>query len=109
MWSRSVAVTVCKYSSQRSSAGLGRRHNAERTSSRSQANDGALTGVVSFYGISSKVLNHQLHNSMRAAHLFYATSAAGGDLVQLAQDALVLLKSVSGSLDGSCGGSDELG
>uniref|UniRef100_A0A3Q2YJH1 Glycylpeptide N-tetradecanoyltransferase n=1 Tax=Hippocampus comes TaxID=109280 RepID=A0A3Q2YJH1_HIPCM len=58
-----------------------------------EADDGALTGVVSFYGISSKVLNHRLHGSVRAAHLFYATSAAGGDLVQLAEDALVLLKS----------------
>ncbi|XP_037134325.1 glycylpeptide N-tetradecanoyltransferase 1-like [Syngnathus acus] len=58
-----------------------------------EAADGALTDVVSFYQISSKVLNHQLHSSMRAAHLFYAASAANGDLLQLMEDTLVLVKS----------------
>ncbi|XP_061612300.1 glycylpeptide N-tetradecanoyltransferase 2-like isoform X2 [Phyllopteryx taeniolatus] len=58
-----------------------------------EADDGVLTDVVSFYGISSKVLNHQFHGSLRAAHLFYAASAAGGDLVQLVEDTLVLVKS----------------
>ncbi|KAM9774248.1 glycylpeptide N-tetradecanoyltransferase 1-like [Syngnathus typhle] len=58
-----------------------------------EAADGALTDVVSFYQISSKVLNHQLHSSMRAAHLFYAASAANGNLLQLMEDTLVLVKS----------------
>ncbi|XP_061665833.1 glycylpeptide N-tetradecanoyltransferase 1-like [Syngnathoides biaculeatus] len=57
-----------------------------------EAGDGGLTGVVSFFGVSSKVLNHQLHSSLRAAHLFCAASAAGGDLVRLVEDALLMLK-----------------
>ncbi|XP_057682499.1 glycylpeptide N-tetradecanoyltransferase 1-like isoform X2 [Corythoichthys intestinalis] len=55
--------------------------------------DGALTDVVSFYGISFKVLNHQLHSSLRAAHFFYVASDGSGDLVQLVEDVLVLVKS----------------
>ncbi|XP_077358251.1 glycylpeptide N-tetradecanoyltransferase 2-like isoform X2 [Festucalex cinctus] len=59
-----------------------------------EADDGVLTDLVSFYRISSKVLNHQVHSSMTAAHLFCAVSAAGaGDLVHLVEDTLVLVKS----------------
>ncbi|XP_077595097.1 glycylpeptide N-tetradecanoyltransferase 2-like isoform X2 [Stigmatopora nigra] len=55
--------------------------------------DGILTDVVSFYGRNFKVLNHQLHSSIKAAYLFYVASSGSGDLVQLVEDILVLAKS----------------
>ncbi|XP_029977678.1 glycylpeptide N-tetradecanoyltransferase 1-like [Sphaeramia orbicularis] len=56
-----------------------------------ESNDGTLTDVLSFYGITSKVLNHPVHTSVRAAHLFYLTCTAT-DLLALMEDALVLAK-----------------
>nr|XP_020460982.1 glycylpeptide N-tetradecanoyltransferase 1-like [Monopterus albus] len=57
-----------------------------------EQDDGTLTDVVSFYSISSRVLNHPVHTGLRAAHLFYIASTATdpGDLME---DALVLAKS----------------
>ncbi|KAM9837939.1 glycylpeptide N-tetradecanoyltransferase 1-like [Aulostomus maculatus] len=57
-----------------------------------EGTDGTLTGLVSFYSISSKVLNHPLHASIRAAHLLYI-AATGTNLVDLMEDTLVLAKS----------------
>lgn len=59
-----------------------------------QGDDGTLTDVVSFYSVSSRVLNHPVHTSVRAARLFYVASTAT-ELVDLVEDALVLAKSVS--------------
>ncbi|XP_017290622.1 glycylpeptide N-tetradecanoyltransferase 1 isoform X2 [Kryptolebias marmoratus] len=53
---------------------------------------GTLTGVVSFYSISFKVLNHPVHTSLRAAYLFYVASTAT-ELAELMEDTLVLAKS----------------
>lgn len=59
-----------------------------------QGPDGTLTGVVSFYSVFSRVLNHPVHTSLRAAHLLYVASTAT-DMVDLMDDTLVLAKSVS--------------
>lgn len=59
-----------------------------------QGDDGALTDVVSFYGVSCRVLNHPVHSGLRAARLLYIASTAT-DLVDLMEDTLVLAKSVS--------------
>ncbi|XP_029954300.1 glycylpeptide N-tetradecanoyltransferase 2-like [Salarias fasciatus] len=56
-----------------------------------EGDSGALTGVVSFYGVSSTVLNHPIHTALRAAHLLYVASTAT-DQVDLVEDALVLAK-----------------
>ncbi|XP_031699887.1 glycylpeptide N-tetradecanoyltransferase 1-like isoform X1 [Anarrhichthys ocellatus] len=53
---------------------------------------GTLTDVVSFYGVSSRVLNHPVHTGLRAAHLLYVAGTAA-DPVNLMEDALVLAKS----------------
>ncbi|XP_054625206.1 glycylpeptide N-tetradecanoyltransferase 2-like [Dunckerocampus dactyliophorus] len=58
-----------------------------------EGDDGALTDVVSFYRMSSKVLNHPFHKGLRAAHLFYVASNGGTDLAELIEDTLVLAKS----------------
>ncbi|XP_045925291.1 glycylpeptide N-tetradecanoyltransferase 1-like isoform X2 [Micropterus dolomieu] len=58
-----------------------------------ESDDGTLTGVVSFYSISSRVLNHPVHTGLRAAHLLYIASTAT-DPVNLMEDMLVLAKSV---------------
>lgn len=59
-----------------------------------QGHDGTLTGVVSFYSVFSRVLNHPVHTGLRAAYLLYVASTAT-DLVDLMEDTLVLAKSVS--------------
>ncbi|XP_054860427.1 glycylpeptide N-tetradecanoyltransferase 1-like isoform X2 [Amphiprion ocellaris] len=53
--------------------------------------DGALTDVVSFYSVSSRVLNHPVHSGLRAAHLLYVASAAT-EMTDLMEDTLVLAK-----------------
>ncbi|XP_070783564.1 glycylpeptide N-tetradecanoyltransferase 1-like [Enoplosus armatus] len=53
---------------------------------------GTLTDVVSFYSVSSRVLNHPVHTGLRAAHLLYIASTAS-DAVNLMEDTLVLAKS----------------
>ncbi|XP_069011423.1 glycylpeptide N-tetradecanoyltransferase 1-like [Embiotoca jacksoni] len=57
-----------------------------------EGDDGTLTDVVSFYSISSTVLNHPLHTGLKAAHLYYVASTAT-ELVDLMEDTLVLAKS----------------
>lgn len=61
----------------------------------SQSDDGALTDVLSFYSVSSKVLNHPLHTVLREAHLLYFVCTST-DPVDFMEDTLVLAKSVSG-------------
>ncbi|KAF0025425.1 hypothetical protein F2P81_022306 [Scophthalmus maximus] len=53
---------------------------------------GALTDVVSFYSVSSRVLNHPVHADLRAAHLLHMASSAT-DLADLMEDTVVLAKS----------------
>ncbi|XP_039991510.1 glycylpeptide N-tetradecanoyltransferase 1-like isoform X2 [Xiphias gladius] len=57
-----------------------------------EGDDGTLTDVVSFYGVSSKVLNHAVHTGLRAAQLLCIASTAT-DLADLMEDILVLAKS----------------
>ncbi|KAG7227899.1 hypothetical protein INR49_013693 [Caranx melampygus] len=57
-----------------------------------EGDDGTLTDVVSFYSVSSKVLNHPVHTDLRAAHLLYITSSAT-DLADLMEDTVILAKS----------------
>ncbi|XP_040885089.1 glycylpeptide N-tetradecanoyltransferase 1-like [Toxotes jaculatrix] len=57
-----------------------------------EADDGTLTDVVSFYSVSSKVLNHPVHTGLRAAHLLYIACTAT-DLADLMEDTVVLAKS----------------
>ncbi|XP_037610240.1 glycylpeptide N-tetradecanoyltransferase 1-like [Sebastes umbrosus] len=57
-----------------------------------EGDDGTLTDVVSFYSVSSRVLNHLVHTDLRAAHLLYVASTAT-DPVDLVEDTLVLAKS----------------
>ncbi|XP_044034402.1 glycylpeptide N-tetradecanoyltransferase 1-like isoform X2 [Siniperca chuatsi] len=57
-----------------------------------EGDDGTLTDVVSFYSVSSRVLNHPVHTGLRAAHLLYIASTAT-DPVNLMEDTLVLAKS----------------
>lgn len=59
-----------------------------------QGDGGALTDVVSFYSVSSRVLNHPVHADLRAAHLLHMASSAT-DLADLMEDTVVLAKSVS--------------
>lgn len=58
-----------------------------------QGDDGTLTHMVSFYSVSSKVLNHPVHSSLRAAHLLCIVST-GTNLVDLMEDTLILAKKV---------------
>ncbi|XP_061564324.1 glycylpeptide N-tetradecanoyltransferase 1-like isoform X2 [Cololabis saira] len=57
-----------------------------------EADDGALTDVVSFYSISSRVLNHPVHAGLRAAHLLYIACTAT-EMGELMEDTLILAKS----------------
>ncbi|XP_041829594.1 glycylpeptide N-tetradecanoyltransferase 2-like [Melanotaenia boesemani] len=57
-----------------------------------EGDDGTLTDVVSFYSISSRVLNHPVHTGLRAAHLLYVATTTT-DLTELMEDTLVLAKS----------------
>ncbi|XP_078135254.1 glycylpeptide N-tetradecanoyltransferase 2-like isoform X2 [Sander vitreus] len=57
-----------------------------------KGNDGTLTDVVSFYSVSSRVLNHPVHTGLREAHLLYVACTAT-DSVDLMEDTLVLAKS----------------
>ncbi|XP_053197664.1 glycylpeptide N-tetradecanoyltransferase 2-like [Scomber japonicus] len=57
-----------------------------------EGDDGTLTDVVSFYSISSKVLNHPVHTELRASYLLYIAPTAT-NLVDLMEDMLVLAKS----------------
>ncbi|KAM9426093.1 glycylpeptide N-tetradecanoyltransferase 2-like isoform 2-T2 [Pholidichthys leucotaenia] len=54
--------------------------------------EGALTDVVSFYSVSFRVLNHRVHNSLKAAHLFYIVCTSM-EPVTLMEGALILAKS----------------
>ncbi|XP_074476443.1 glycylpeptide N-tetradecanoyltransferase 1-like isoform X2 [Sebastes fasciatus] len=56
-----------------------------------EGDDGTLTDVVSFYSVSSRVLNHLVHTDLRAAHLLYLASTAT-DPIDLVEDTLVLAK-----------------
>ncbi|KAM4624552.1 glycylpeptide N-tetradecanoyltransferase 1-like [Polymixia lowei] len=56
-----------------------------------EGGDGVLTDVMSFYSVSSRVLNHPVHSSLKAAHLLYCISTAA-DPVDLMEDTLVLAK-----------------
>uniref|UniRef100_A0A3B3UH68 Glycylpeptide N-tetradecanoyltransferase n=1 Tax=Poecilia latipinna TaxID=48699 RepID=A0A3B3UH68_9TELE len=56
-----------------------------------EADNGALTDMVSFYTVSSRVLNHPVHTDLRAACLLYAVCNATG-VADLMQDTLVLAK-----------------
>ncbi|XP_020792388.1 glycylpeptide N-tetradecanoyltransferase 1b [Boleophthalmus pectinirostris] len=56
-----------------------------------QGEDGGLTGAFSFYGLSSKVLNHFLHTELREAQLLFCICSSA-DPVELMQDALILAK-----------------
>ncbi|KAM7370801.1 hypothetical protein PAMP_010321 [Pampus punctatissimus] len=56
-----------------------------------EGDDGILTDVVSFYSVSSKVLNHPVHTNLRAAQLLYIVPTAT-NLVDLMEDTLVLAK-----------------
>ncbi|XP_029312312.1 glycylpeptide N-tetradecanoyltransferase 2-like [Cottoperca gobio] len=57
-----------------------------------EGEDGTLTDMVSFYSVSSRVLNHPVHSGLRAAHLLYVASTVT-DPVDLMEDALVLAQS----------------
>ncbi|KAF6735362.1 Glycylpeptide N-tetradecanoyltransferase 2 [Oryzias melastigma] len=57
-----------------------------------EGDDGSLTDVVSFYTVTSRVLNHPVHTGLRAAHLLYVIST-GTELTDLMGDALILAKS----------------
>uniref|UniRef100_A0A3P9I4L5 Glycylpeptide N-tetradecanoyltransferase n=1 Tax=Oryzias latipes TaxID=8090 RepID=A0A3P9I4L5_ORYLA len=54
--------------------------------------DGSLTDVVSFYSVTSRVLNQPVHTALRAAHLLCVAST-GSELTDLMGDALILAKS----------------
>ncbi|KAM6951101.1 glycylpeptide N-tetradecanoyltransferase 1-like [Aplochiton taeniatus] len=56
-----------------------------------EKSDGQLTGVVSFYSVFSRVMNHAVHSSLKAAYGFYWASTDTG-LGDLMEDALVLAK-----------------
>ncbi|XP_014826049.1 PREDICTED: glycylpeptide N-tetradecanoyltransferase 2-like isoform X1 [Poecilia mexicana] len=56
-----------------------------------EADNGTLTDMVSFYTVSSRVLNHPVHTGLRAACLLYAVCNATG-VTDLMQDTLVLAK-----------------
>ncbi|XP_007540901.1 glycylpeptide N-tetradecanoyltransferase 1-like isoform X2 [Poecilia formosa] len=56
-----------------------------------EADNGTLTDMVSFYTVSSRVLNHPVHTGLRAACLLYAVCNATG-VADLMQDTLVLAK-----------------
>ncbi|KAM8836550.1 glycylpeptide N-tetradecanoyltransferase 1-like [Spinachia spinachia] len=53
---------------------------------------GTVTDVVSFYSVSSRLLNHPVHTGLRAAHLLYV-AGTGTDPADLMEDTLVLAKS----------------
>ncbi|RVE59498.1 hypothetical protein OJAV_G00189130 [Oryzias javanicus] len=57
-----------------------------------EGEDGSLTDVVSFYSVTSRVLNHPVHTGLRAAHLLYVVSTAT-ELTDLMGDVLILAKS----------------
>lgn len=63
-------------------------------SSLTQRPDGTLTGMVSFYSVFSRVLNHPVHTGLRTAHLLHVVST-DTDVVDLMGDCLVLAKAVS--------------
>uniref|UniRef100_A0A3B3HZ16 Glycylpeptide N-tetradecanoyltransferase n=1 Tax=Oryzias latipes TaxID=8090 RepID=A0A3B3HZ16_ORYLA len=57
-----------------------------------EGDDGSLTDVVSFYSVTSRVLNHPVHTALKAAHLLCMAST-GSELTDLMGDALILAKS----------------
>ncbi|MEQ2256766.1 hypothetical protein ILYODFUR_027483, partial [Ilyodon furcidens] len=57
-----------------------------------EADDGTLTDMVSFYTVSSRVLNHPVHTGLRAACLLCIVGNTTG-VAELMQDTLVLAKS----------------
>ncbi|KAG7246648.1 hypothetical protein CRUP_001229, partial [Coryphaenoides rupestris] len=60
-----------------------------------EASDGTgLTDLVSFYTITTQVLNHPLHQQLGEARLLYCVATAT-DPVDLIEDTLVLAKAVS--------------
>ncbi|XP_062331124.1 glycylpeptide N-tetradecanoyltransferase 1-like isoform X3 [Osmerus eperlanus] len=56
-----------------------------------EGSDGALTDLVSFYTVTSKVMNHPVHSFLRVAHCFYCVST-NTVLPELIEDTLVLAK-----------------
>ncbi|CAL8301562.1 unnamed protein product [Lota lota] len=57
-----------------------------------EASDGTgVTDLVSFYTVTTRVLNHPLHSQLREARLFYCVATAT-DPVDLVEDTLVLAK-----------------
>ncbi|KAK2884765.1 glycylpeptide N-tetradecanoyltransferase 1-like [Channa argus] len=57
-----------------------------------EGQDGTLTDVVSFYSVSSRVLNHLVHTDLKEAYLLYISCTAT-DPAGLMEDTLVLAKS----------------
>lgn len=62
-----------------------------------QGLDGVITDMVSFYTLSSTVLNHLTHRSLKAAYTLY-TVATATPLQQLMEDVLIIAKAVSLSM-----------
>lgn len=58
---------------------------------------GVITDMVSFYTMSSTVLNHITHRSLKAAYALYTVSTAT-PLQQLMKDILIIAKAVSISI-----------
>ncbi|XP_046888726.1 glycylpeptide N-tetradecanoyltransferase 1-like isoform X1 [Hypomesus transpacificus] len=56
-----------------------------------EGSDGALTDLVSFYTVTSRVMNHPVHSFLRVAHCFYCVST-NTVLPELIEDTLVLAK-----------------
>uniref|UniRef100_A0A4W4G129 Glycylpeptide N-tetradecanoyltransferase n=1 Tax=Electrophorus electricus TaxID=8005 RepID=A0A4W4G129_ELEEL len=56
-----------------------------------EAPDGVITDMVSFYTMSSTVLNHLVHTSLKAAYALY-TVATATPVQQLMEDVLVIAK-----------------
>lgn len=67
-----------------------------RCSSLTQGPDGTLTGMVSFYSVFSRVLNHPVHTGLRTANLLHVATI-DTDVVDLMEDCLILAKAVSTS------------
>lgn len=62
-----------------------------------QGLDGLITDMVSFYTLSSTILNHHTHQSLKAAHALYTVTTAA-PLQQLMEDVLIIAKAVSLSI-----------
>lgn len=56
-----------------------------------EGTDGAITAVMSFYTMSSIVLNHLVHRRLKAAHALYAVTTAT-PVQQIMEDILIIAK-----------------